>query len=221
MKKIILIALLFSSLISLGQDKKNVFWLRFHPTSDTLNLKEGMMWRNTSIDKLVYYSGGSKRVLSTGSGSGITNSAASNELMKSDGTNAVTSGLFTSTNGNIAMGSASISGNRTLSAVNSTSDATLTVTSQSDLSLVSSASGVTVTADSEIEINAGGGSVNLELTASRATISGADYVVSSTDIVVDDDTKGIILKSPNGHYWRGTISNVGVVTWSDLGTSLP
>ncbi len=29
-----------------------------------------------------------------------------------------------------------------------------------------------------------------------------------------------ILKSPNGHYWRLTISNLGVITAVDLGTVL-
>ncbi len=43
--------------------------------------------------------------------------------------------------------------------------------------------------------------------------------ISTGDIGSDDTTKGLILKSPNGHYWRQTINNSGVVAWADLGTS--
>lgn len=52
---------------------------------------------------------------------------------------------------------------------------------------------------------------------SRIT-KGAD---ATDDFIVDTDTKGLVLKSPNGHYWRATISNLGVVTWTDLGTTKP
>lgn len=41
------------------------------------------------------------------------------------------------------------------------------------------------------------------------------------DVAVDDTSFGIIQKSANAHYWRQTISNLGVATWTDLGTSLP
>lgn len=46
--------------------------------------------------------------------------------------------------------------------------------------------------------------------------------VDTTDyLIVDESTKGLILKSPNGHYWKETISDVGIVTWTDLGTTKP
>jgi len=46
--------------------------------------------------------------------------------------------------------------------------------------------------------------------------------VQTTDyIVADSSTKGFTMKSPNGHYWVGTISNTGVVTWTDVGTTSP
>jgi hypothetical protein len=40
---------------------------------------------------------------------------------------------------------------------------------------------------------------------------------------IDDliSTKGIVLQSPNLHYWRATISNTGTVTWTDLGLTKP
>ena len=46
--------------------------------------------------------------------------------------------------------------------------------------------------------------------------------IDTTDeIIVDSTTAGLVLKSPNLHYWRATISNAGVVTWTDLGTTKP
>jgi hypothetical protein len=46
-------------------------------------------------------------------------------------------------------------------------------------------------------------------------------VDNPADVIVDLTTKGLVLKSPNNHYWRATISNAGVVTWTDLGTAKP
>lgn len=49
----------------------------------------------------------------------------------------------------------------------------------------------------------------------------AKGVDAKDDIIVDKDSKGIVLKSPDGHYWRATVSDLGVVTWADLGTTKP
>jgi hypothetical protein len=46
-------------------------------------------------------------------------------------------------------------------------------------------------------------------------------VDTTDDVITDSTTKGPVMKSPNGHYWRATISNVGAVTWTDLGTTKP
>lgn len=53
--------------------------------------------------------------------------------------------------------------------------------------------------------------------ASRIT-KGVD---TTDDVITDSTTKGPVMKSPNGHYWRATISNLGVVSWTDLGTTKP
>lgn len=50
------------------------------------------------------------------------------------------------------------------------------------------------------------------------TTKGVD---TTDDIITDSTAKGPVMKSPNGHYWRATISNLGVVTWTDLGTTKP
>ncbi len=44
---------------------------------------------------------------------------------------------------------------------------------------------------------------------------------TNSDIVVEDSTRGIILKSNSGHYWRQTISDTGCPSYVDLGTTLP
>lgn len=56
----------------------------------------------------------------------------------------------------------------------------------------------------------------------RAINSKADRV-STSHIVFDDATKGIVLKDTQAtpHYWRVTVSNVGALVITDLGTSRP
>lgn len=46
---------------------------------------------------------------------------------------------------------------------------------------------------------------------------------TSDDIVIDLATKGLVLKDTQAtaHYWRITISNIGVLVISDLGTTKP
>jgi hypothetical protein len=46
-------------------------------------------------------------------------------------------------------------------------------------------------------------------------------VKTTDDVIVDSTTTGLVLKSPNLHYWRFSISNAGVVTTTDLGLTSP
>lgn len=46
-------------------------------------------------------------------------------------------------------------------------------------------------------------------------------VDTTDDLIVVTTTKGVVLRSPDGNYWRGTISNLGVVTWTNLGLTKP
>jgi hypothetical protein len=51
-----------------------------------------------------------------------------------------------------------------------------------------------------------------------------DTVITlSEDLRVDSGSRGVILKDNQAtpHYWRITISNVGVLIITDIGTSLP
>lgn len=46
--------------------------------------------------------------------------------------------------------------------------------------------------------------------------------VKTTDyIIIDSTISGLTMKSLNGHYWVATMSNAGVVTWTDVGTTSP
>jgi len=58
------------------------------------------------------------------------------------------------------------------------------------------------------------------LNASSRITKGVD---TTDDIIVDLATKGLVLKDTQGtpHYWRVTISTLGVLTTTDLGTTKP
>jgi len=48
-------------------------------------------------------------------------------------------------------------------------------------------------------------------------------VLTTDDLIVNLATKGLVLKDTQGtpHYWRVTISNVGAIVTTDVGTSAP
>ena len=58
---------------------------------------------------------------------------------------------------------------------------------------------------------------NAQLT--EATSARATRGVDTTDYLIT--VNGLVLKSPNNHYWVATISNAGVVTWTDVGLTKP
>lgn len=64
-------------------------------------------------------------------------------------------------------------------------------------------------------VGASGGTAQTPTEVSRFTKTG-DFVLG-----IQSDTKGLVLKSPDGHYWRITVDNAGVLSTADLGTSIP
>jgi hypothetical protein len=58
------------------------------------------------------------------------------------------------------------------------------------------------------------------LNASSRVTKGVD---TPNDLIVDLATRGLVLKDTQGtpHYWRVTISNLGVLQTTDLGTTKP
>jgi len=68
------------------------------------------------------------------------------------------------------------------------------------------------------------GQVSINTTTAAEFLTVAGRVRSTTsDIVVETNTRGLILKDTQAtpHYWRITVSTLGVLTTTDLGTSLP
>ena len=70
----------------------------------------------------------------------------------------------------------------------------------------------------ELTTNKNNASGYAGLNSVSRTTKGVD---TTDDVITDNTAKGPVMKSPNGHYWRAAISNVGVVTWTDLGTTKP
>jgi hypothetical protein len=50
---------------------------------------------------------------------------------------------------------------------------------------------------------------------------GSGDVDTLNDVIVDNSAKGLVLKSPDAHYWRLTVDNAGALTTTDLGTVKP
>ena len=48
--------------------------------------------------------------------------------------------------------------------------------------------------------------------------SGVD---TTDDVIIDNSDAGLVLKSPDGHYWRFQVDNTGTLITSDLGTTKP
>lgn len=59
------------------------------------------------------------------------------------------------------------------------------------------------------------------LTALSDSYSDVAAIVSSGAFLSNSATAGVILKSPDGHYWRMTVNNSGVTAMADLGTGRP
>jgi len=81
-----------------------------------------------------------------------------------------------------------------------------------------SLAGYGITDPVELTTNKNSASGYAGLNSVSRTTKGMD---TTDDVITDSTAKGPVMKAPNGHYWRGAISNVGVVTWTDLGTTKP
>lgn len=82
---------------------------------------------------------------SGGGGGGITNTAAANEMMKSDGTNAVPSGIFSTVAGNITLGTGLSGSDRTFTADGSATNVGMIFQNKGAGNMTFSAPGATIT----------------------------------------------------------------------------
>jgi len=48
--------------------------------------------------------------------------------------------------------------------------------------------------------------------------SGVD---TTDDVIIDNSDAGLVLKSPNGHYWRFQVADTGALVTTDLGLTKP
>ena len=48
--------------------------------------------------------------------------------------------------------------------------------------------------------------------------SGVD---TTDDVIIDDSDSGLVLKSPDGDYWRVQVTNAGALTITNLGATKP
>jgi hypothetical protein len=87
-------------------------------------LFNGSIWYSSTSNAVRARVNGSSVSLGT---SNFTNAATANELIKSNGTNGIVSGLFSSADGNITLGSSAISSGRTINVASSTTSANLTL----------------------------------------------------------------------------------------------
>lgn len=65
------------------------------------------------------------------------------------------------------------------------------------------------------------GTSNDMLTALDEFYSDKAAIISSGAFLSNDTAAGVILKSPDGHYWRMSVNNSGVISTADLGTGRP
>lgn len=81
-----------------------------------------------------------------------------------------------------------------------------------------SLSGYGITDPVELTTNKNNASGYAGLNSVSRITKGVD---TTDDVITDSTAKGPVMKSPDGHYWRAAMSNLGVVTWTDLGTTKP
>lgn len=112
-------------LVDLQSTSKAIVITRF--AGDVASPVDGMIHYNSTTPAFRFRQNGTWVSLG---GGGISNSAANNEMMKSDGTNAVPSGIFSTTAGDIILGTGLAGSQRSISAAGSATDVTLSLSSK-------------------------------------------------------------------------------------------
>lgn len=151
--------------------------------------------------------------LSASSGGGITNTAASGEIMKSDGTNAVPSGLFSLALGDLNLGSVSLSGNRALNVLSSTTNAGLTVQMQgtgllalnSDFTYINTSAGIEMVLFDNTTSTALFGKID----SSAYTITRAGNAGTGGDLIILGSPGSVNIDSGNLYFKIGLASGTG------------
>jgi hypothetical protein len=149
-------------------------------------------------------------IASTGGGGGITNGAAANELMKSNGTNAVASGAFSTTAGDITLGTSLTGAARTITADGSATDVDINLVpkgSGGQTTLAANSSGAVLIlgraatdthTSANIAVEGTQTNISLGLLAKNAgsinlSASGGDVRAISTNAFIASNTSGIVM----------------------------
>lgn len=157
-------------------------------------------------------------------GGGITNSAANNEIAKSDGTNLVPSGLLSTTLGNLNLGGASTSGStRTINLDGSSSSVGLTILSKGaaadwesdflDYSFVLTNDPTHSTALENFQVQMSAGSLQLSSTISPLIIKSADGTADNAHITL---LTGNGISSSSGNIYLDTGTPAGGSTYGNI-----
>jgi hypothetical protein len=172
----ILILLLLASCAAFGQANPAYKSIKVINSDSTHGTIDGTIYR--ADDGLLRFMWGGVHYRFLTESGGITNSALNNELMKSNGTNAVSSGIFAATDGNIQLGSSAIAGNRTISTESSATNANLTLspkgTGQIFISGPNTGNGFTYS------VTGIGSNLNLGRDLMTLGGSGSNYVLTGT-----------------------------------------
>lgn len=142
---------------------------------DPSSLANGDLWYNSTSNNLRCRINGAS--VSLGAGGGITNTAAANEIAKSDGTNLVPSGIFSTTAGNILLGNSTGAGTqRTITPQGSGADISTRIDGKGS---------------SGVSLLHGNGTSSFAVGASSyayTIASGASYTSSTTSTLFADNT---------------------------------
>lgn len=139
-------------------------------------LLSGAVANDDALTRVLVYDTGTGQVKYRTSaslgGGGFTNTAANTELAMSDGTNLDPSGLFIPSATNLQLGSSGLTGDRTISAINTAGDAELTISSQDNMHFTAS----------QYDWANNSATAMLSLTTTQAIFGDSGFTVKSKDL---------------------------------------
>lgn len=160
-----------------------------------------------------------------GAGGGITNGAAANEMMKSDGTNAVTSGLFSTTSGDLILGNSSGGGtDRTISSAGSGANINIAITPKgAGVLYLGGTSGIYIGGsvdfvDGDLALSSG---MNTTLRAPSLSGNAFDVIVGGGSSLAANGNGGHFYIDYGRSHGSGIDGNIGLLTtsladWQDM-----
>lgn len=204
----------FTQVGTFGTGEKVVF-ISDATTNPSTNPTAGGIMFVKSADHKPYWrtpAGVETVMLSTGGG-GITNSAIANEMMKSDGTNAVPSGVFSTVAGDLTFGTGLSGAARTLTAGGTAPDIDFSIVAKGAANLLVAALGITILASTSrltlsptglTQIPISGTLTNFGLTAAAGisgSVVGADITLAAGAAYNTGNNNG------GNAYLRGGVKN--------------